>query len=72
MRKKYIVIPGYITSKNDNDVHYISSAKLMALYNVNPKECFLYTEEDYERRKHMEQLKALKVLRPQYSGDYSL
>ena len=70
--KRYIVIPGYVKSKTDGDFHYISSDKLIRLFKVKPDECYLMNLEDYERRKHMNQLKDLKVLSPQYDGDYSL
>lgn len=39
MKKQYIVYPGFIHSRNDGDLHYISFGRLMRLYNVHPHEC---------------------------------
>jgi len=41
--KKYIVIPGFVQSKNDCDEHYISSDRLMSLYGVSRDECYVMT-----------------------------
>ena len=40
-RKKYLVYPGWVISKNDCDTHYISAKDLINLYNVNPKDCII-------------------------------
>ena len=32
MKKKYVLYPGYIKSKNDNDLHFITGRQLMELY----------------------------------------
>jgi hypothetical protein len=53
-------------SKNDNDRHYITAAKLMQLYKVDPRECIIYRENvglDVSK---------LIPLRPRYNGNYEL
>ncbi len=40
IRKKYIVYPGSVRSRNDGQFHHISFAKLCRLYGVDPKECY--------------------------------
>ena len=41
MSEKYIVLPAYVARKKDCGLRYISTIKLINLYNVNPKECIL-------------------------------
>jgi len=36
---KYIIVPGFIRSKNDGDIHYITTNKLIALYGLDRDEC---------------------------------
>lgn len=40
MKKKYILRPGYVTSINDGQLHWITAEKLMALYGVSKDECY--------------------------------
>ena len=68
---EYIIYPGFVTSKRDGDLHYISAQKLMTLYGVEPKKCRVAVEqEDIERirRKSPEAL----LLTPLAEGNYSL
>lgn len=37
--KKYLVIPGIVTSKFDGEQHYIDSYRLTRLYGVKTEEC---------------------------------
>ena len=63
---RYVVYPGYITSKNDGQFHYITAAKLMQLYKVNPRECIVYRENlglDVSK---------LTQLHPRYDGNYKV
>lgn len=65
---KYVICPGYMISKNDREVHYISSIQLMKLYNVNPAECIIC---DYSRPKtHKGLHNNLIYLYPKYNGHY--
>lgn len=67
--KKYICIGGYITSKNDNDRHYISPYKLAKLYQVNPKECY-FAKDDSDNLLLGLRIEELIELRPRYDGNY--
>ena len=68
MAIKYLVFPGNIGSKNDNDIHYIDGKKLINLYGVDSKECVIVTTE-----KEMLGLRGqFTVLRPCLNGDYKI
>lgn len=43
--KKWCLHPGFVTSKNDGDEHYISAGKLMELYGLKREECGIYKPE---------------------------
>jgi len=68
--REYLVVPGYITSKADGDLHYVNANELIRLYGVDPRECVIWKNppswitEPY--------IKGLIVLNPRYDGDYSL
>jgi hypothetical protein len=62
---KYVVYPDYVISKNDGDRHYINSGMLMRLYNVNPKECVVYS-----RYAVTGQYNGLIPLKVKYNGNY--
>ena len=70
--KKYIVIGGYVQSKSDGDRYYINAIRLCELYKVNPMECYLLESKDPAYEMRQKGLPDLSVLRPSYSGDYSL
>lgn len=65
--KKYLLLGGYIFSKNDIDSHFISAKKLQELYNLSLNECILANKEsdldgiDYTN---------LIILQPRFLGDY--
>ena len=42
---KYLVIPGYVSSINDRDIHRISARELMNLYGVKLEECIILYDE---------------------------
>ena len=42
MKRKYIVHPGYVISKEDGDEHFIRAEELMRLYKVDKSECYIY------------------------------
>lgn len=69
MKEKYVVCPGGIKSQYDGDLHHISAGRLMELYRVDPKDCFImdspekmlgFRWEDYIQ------------LRPRSDGNYEL
>lgn len=65
--KKYLVIPGYVDSKN-GERHFISARKLIWLYGVDPKDCIVKHFEN-----SMQEIRSdLIILQPDYSGNYSL
>jgi len=68
--KKYLLCPGYILSKTDNDRHYISAEKLAQLYNVPMTQCIIQPERPEEAR--MIDTSKLIILRPQYHGCYDI
>ena len=67
--KKYICIGGNISSKTDNDIHYISPQRLAELYQVNPDECY-FAKDDNDNILLALRVEELIGLRPRYHGDY--
>lgn len=72
--KRYLVIPGTVTSKDDGEHHFVSASELMKLYGVDPAECTIV------RRNVIEGIeisldghpKNLIQLSPREDGNYSL
>ena len=62
---RYILHPGWVTSQNDGDRHYITAVRLLGLYGVHPALCRIYDPKvkDKEGEVH---------LYPRYDGNYSL
>jgi len=68
---KFAVYPGYMKSKYDGQVYWISAQQLMDLYKVNRNECCTCAgNDDYCRRKAKKD-KSMIHLFPNYDGDYS-
>lgn len=67
--KKYVVYPGYIDNKNDNETHFIDYPTLIRLYNVPPNECVCMTGHMSDRGKNIE---GLIKLYPDYYGHYEI
>ena len=63
---KYVLHPGYVISKNDGDRHYISARQLAELYNVNPAECIVVTNDE----PFMHCGNDYTHLKPRYDGNY--
>ncbi len=77
MKTKYVICPGYVTSKNDGQRHYISAKQLMRLYGVNPLECVIYEPVhwwpiDQYNSFFESEYKDLPRLGVQYNGNYEL
>lgn len=72
--RKYLVLSGFVVSKNDGQKHYITAPQLIRLYGVNPTECICMTEEAYHRYgfHKPEHLRTMILLCARYDGDYSL
>lgn len=41
-RKKYLVMPGKVISRIDNQVHYVDYHSLIRLYQLDPEECSMW------------------------------
>jgi hypothetical protein len=72
---KYLVLPGYIKSKYDSDIHYINANTLIRLYGVKESECLIKidnSDEDYYARSGRTKVNSngLKLLVPLYNGNY--
>lgn len=70
MNKRYLVIGGYIISKNDGDKHYVSAPTLCRLYGVNTMECVL--ADELRPDSMLDLPENLIILRPRYDGIYVL
>lgn len=68
--KKYLVIGGEVTSKNDRQRHYVSARRLVDLYRVRIGECILFDDQEQIPPYYNEL--GLVVLRPDYEGRYEL
>ena len=63
---RYILHPGHVLSKNDDDLHFINAHQLAKLYGVDIRECVFGDMPGYREQEgdiH---------LRPQYDGNYTL
>lgn len=74
--KKYVVCPGYVTSRKDNQRHFVTARALVDLYGVALNECVTYDYEQasssmsYERDNEWK-LKLI-ALHPRSDGNYLL
>lgn len=68
--KKYLVIPGYLRSSTDGQRHWINSAQLIKLYNVNPEECVMLLSSE-RRPSHYKRHEGLIRLFPRFDGKYN-
>ncbi len=66
--KKYLLVPGYVKSQNDDDAHYISATRLALLYQVSLDDCEIY----YADARHISTYPGLIRLKPRHDGDYTL
>jgi hypothetical protein len=71
--RRYLVLPGYVRSRQDEDWHYVSGSELIRLYRVNPANCVLATADEADFR-HRLMVAANEgkyiVLEPRADGDY--
>lgn len=66
MAVRFLVIPGWVFSRNDGDKHWVSIGDLMKLHHVNPDECLVFNEMwDVYRVGD-----PLTILSPSSSGEY--
>jgi len=66
--KKYIVMPGIVTSMNDRDRHFIGGERLVRLYGVKKEECYFSSERSGTRGL----CGKFKLLKPRYDGRYNV
>lgn len=70
---KYLLLPGYVGSRNDRDTHYISAAQLAFLYRVRPDTCYtLISKLHGLGAAARAELADLIVLEPKFDGDYTM
>ena len=72
-KKKYLIMPGKMMSKNDKDVHFITAEQLIRLYNVDRRECDIVKLDE----KGLPILQGLDInkyiiLGPRYDGNYQI
>lgn len=70
--KKYIVESGYVRSKNDSQIHWITCHDLMILYGVSPAECICNPNFNSLAGINPLKLRNFKILRPRFDGNYSV
>ena len=67
IQNRFVVLPGYITSKHDGDVHHITFNDLCRLYDINPRDVM-----DGKVRRGTRLPKYPIMLSPRYDGEYNL
>lgn len=68
--KRFAVYPGYVSSRNDWDRHYISAQQLMSLYQVRPEECVVIRDDRDLIGRRDGDLDRLMPLCPRWGVDY--
>lgn len=68
--KKYLLCPGYVTSRTDGDRHFIDARRLRELYGVRSEDCEIYNE--YLGMVHGYFHDSMIRLYPRADGNYSL
>lgn len=63
---RYVLHPGYVTSKNDGDRHFIGGPRLARLYGVDIRQCVFGDTPEYR-----EQEGDVHLI-PRISGNYTL
>ncbi len=61
---KYLVVGGWVRSKNDGDWYWVSPVHLVRLYRVPRSECILVDKEGGLF------IPNLEILTPRHDGDY--
>ena len=73
MSDKYLLVEGFVTSKNDGDRHFISAEQLRRIYRIRKQDCDVvrYNEPHFmKEEKYSRNYK--KILYPRYDGVYEL
>lgn len=73
---RYVLMPGYVTSRTDGQRHFINAQRLCNLYGVRMAECVVYpigyTSEDDIRRRNWRHPPGAIELYPRFDGRYTL
>lgn len=69
MKKKYVLCPDFVVSKNDGEQHFITAHELARLYGVTFGECYV-AGWNAGGRQWFGIPKDLPQLYPKYHGDY--
>lgn len=64
--------PGYVTSKNDGERHFINAIELAMFYSVPAIECVVQTDISCPRNKYWRSPPDAIHLRPSYDGNYTI
>lgn len=79
MTARYLLFPGYVTSRTDRQRHHVSAPQLAALYGVRWDDCLIFpmgrSLDDQQRRNDLHERVArgeLTALHPRMSGNYAL
>lgn len=68
---RYLLVEGYIKSKNDGDEHFINGRALIRCYGLNPSICDVSRINDpWVMKREMIERGYKEVLYPRYDGDY--
>ena len=55
IQPKYLICPGWVTSKTDGQRHHVGHRTLIMLYGVDPRECVIYSPQDWwDKAEYME------------------
>jgi hypothetical protein len=65
----YLLCPGWVTSKNDGQKHYIDGPQLARLYGLSLRDCVIL---DGRRSRIIREYEELTRLAPRFDGNYSL
>ncbi len=65
---KYLLCPGYVTSRTDGQIHFVTARQLAMLYGVSLDECVIAESG----AGWVTEPEALLRLCPRYDGDYTL
>lgn len=66
--RRIFIHPGYVKSRNDGDIHFITAKRLATLYCVDLNKCHVVHEDDPE----ISPQEGDRHLYPRYGGDYPL
>jgi len=67
---KYVLHPGYVRSRTDRDLHYISAARLAHLYHVPIRGSYIEREDTPRGARNYPE--NVVHLYPDYFGEYEL